>query len=210
MTGIQYRDHWEDKKMERLKQGLVIAGIMVFVMMIIPMDYAQEQSEGQQAEQKQAEPQPKKSKASKSRSIEATADQKSQIRHCIVTAQRVRKFCREVERLTHARALPPEAFGHKVDEVLKDSYLLLDHHEKFVSGLNEEQKEQLEDRLEKMDSFSLKISEYLEKLEEEIAKPKYYRRDVVLITEDIELDTEDWQRIYRGIVADMGMKLTGR
>lgn len=196
--------------MKLMKQGLVIAGILVFVMMIVPLDYAQEQPEEQQEEQEQVESQKQKSKASKSRSIEATSDQKSQIRHCIVTSQRIRKFCQGLERMKHARALPPEAFGHKVDEVIKESYLMLDHHEKFVDSLDEEQTEQLEDRLEKMDAFSQKISEHLEKLEEEIAKPKYYRNDVVLITEDIELDAEDWQRIYRGIVADMGMKLTGR
>lgn len=196
--------------MKWIKQSLIIVGILAFMIVVTPAVYAQEKVEEQQAEeQEQEEVEQEEVKGEKSPFIEATPEQKRLVRSCIITAARVRKYCRELERMKHMRLIPLEGFTNRTDELIKDTYLLQEHHEKFVSGLSEDQQKPLEKRLERMDVINERIGSNLEKVEEELEKEDYQRTDVAYITEDIEIDVDDLVRIYQGIAAEMGIKLTG-
>jgi protein involved in sex pheromone biosynthesis len=201
--------------MKRMKQGLVVAGILALIIVAAPAIYAQEQEEVQQAaeqeqEEQEQEVQQQKAKVRESRIIEATPEQKSRVRNCIVTAARVRKLCGAVERMVFVKQIPQEGFTDRVDAAMQETYLLQDHHEKFMSSLSKDQEKRLKGRVEQLETINERISTSLENLEEELAKEKYQRTDVASITEDIEIDSDDLWRIYKGIAVDMGIKLTAR
>lgn len=196
--------------MKWIKQGLVVFAILALTILAASSIYAQEQEQVQQATEQEQEELQQETQARKSRMIESTPEQKSIVRNCIVSAARVRKFCQAIERMVHVRQLPPEGFTDRVDVAMQETYILQEHHEKFMSSLSEEQEKRLEKRIEKMDSINERISTSLEKLDEELTKDRYQRTDVASITEDIEIDADDLWRIYKGIAVDMGIKLTSR
>lgn len=192
-----------------MKLIIVFAAILGFI--FIPALYSMEQGKDlQEGEQEQVSEQQEETQVSEDQAIKATPEQQRRVRECIKSTQHIRNLCNGVERLMKRSRMLGDPFRRKIEQVMNETVMMQNDHEKFLDSLSEDQEKHFESRIESMDKINEKINGILEKMNEQLEKRKMQRSIIASHTEDIGFAMDDWQGHYRNIAVDMSIDILGK
>ncbi|MEW5806509.1 MAG: hypothetical protein AB1756_04045 [Acidobacteriota bacterium] len=175
--------------MTRVKVILTILTVLSIAFSILPDIKAQQTETTSQPQQR----------------MKATEQQVDQIKTCLKAAYKVRT---EAKSLEQASADPHfrNFVAQMVEELQRLTQRAQNEHKKFVESLSPDYLKQLQQHIAGIDEISARMNVNLQKMEQEAIKSDPDRDRIVQLSLDLARGMEDWQRLYRNIGSDMGVK----
>jgi hypothetical protein len=138
--------------------------------------------------------------------IQATDQQRDQLRTCTQTTDRIREQARDMDRLARSSTFDAGKVRQQRDQIRDQLRTMEQEHQRLMNGMSEDQKQALRTRTEQMNQIRERVNNQLGRLDEELGKPNPNAKQVSKTAEQISREMNQWKSQYRAMESEMGVK----
>jgi chromosome segregation ATPase len=137
--------------------------------------------------------------------IQATDEQRSQLRTCVDASERLLMLAADVKKPA-GLSEPGSAEAHqRWNEVLRRA--MQGHHQAFLESLNADQQAALKGRLQKMDKTWSELSARFETIDRDLAEAAPDAKRLSAHAKELEKSLKKWQKQHRELGSEIGVEV---
>lgn len=138
--------------------------------------------------------------------MHTTEQQRRQYHTCTRSAERVRTQAREMAQAARGGGFNKQEFRQQHQQLQNAIQNMQEEHNRFVQGLTEEQKGDMQERIRKMEQSRERVREHLQQMDQELEQDNPNRKHIAEHAREMEKAVKEWQKQYRHMGSDMGIK----
>jgi chromosome segregation ATPase len=138
--------------------------------------------------------------------IQATDQQRDQLRTCTSSADRIRQQAREMANTASGAGFKVDQARQQRDQLREQIQTMQQEHERLVQGLSQEQKAQLQERIRVMDQQHARVRNQLQAMDQEFGQAQPNGKRISQQARETERAMNEWQKQYRNMSSEMGVK----
>jgi hypothetical protein len=136
--------------------------------------------------------------------IQATEDQRAQLRTCSELSKRLRTLTADMKRPAHLSESEWAKAHQRWNEVLH--HVMQGHHRAFLESLNADQQAVLKDRLREMDGTWSELSAGIETMDRDLVEAAPDAKRLSGHAKELEKSLKKWQKQHRELGSEMGVQ----
>lgn len=193
------------------KNGMLSLALLA-ALWLAPAVWAQGRGAGGQGGQSRggqpqgaAQPQQQRDRDQQRLRIHATNQQRDQYRTCTQAADRVRTQTRQMAQAAKGGGYNNEDFRRQHAELREEVRLMQQNHERFMQGLSDAQRAELQSRIRSMNQARERLHTKLQAMDQELNQPTPDRQRLEKQSREMERAMKEWQKCYRQMGAELEM-----
>lgn len=136
--------------------------------------------------------------------IQATDEQRTQLRTCVGVSERLRMLAADMKKPAHPAESDWAKARQRWNEVLRHG--MQSHHQAFLDSLNVDQQAALKDRLRKMDKTWSELSARFETMDRDLAEAAPDAKRLSAHAKELEKSLKKWQKQHRELGSQIGIE----